>query len=219
MKKLFIIVIVISLFSGFLTASNIIGGIKTGVNISSLYGGVNGDNSSRRGFYTGGFINYKFNRFISLQPEFLFVSKGKEDVRLYIGGRYKQSLIIYYAEFPLLAKFTIMDHGSLKYNLLFGPFVSRFFGGTSNIPLDELTLDREEKYLLSGKINTIDYGVVFGVQMDIYVLHHENWIISLDIRHTLGLNSINVSEDDISWLVDRKNRTNSVMLSIGHQFH
>ena len=219
MKNILVILVITFIISGSLAASNITGGFKTGINISSLYGGIDSDNSSRRGFYTGGYVNYRLNRFISLQPEFLVASKGKEDVRQYIGGHYKQSLIIYYAEFPLLGKFMILDHGSLKYNLLFGPFVSRFFGGSSNIPLDEFTLDSEEKYLLNGKINSTDYGLIFGAQMDIYVLHHENWIISFDIRHTLGLNSINASGDNDSWLVDRKNRTNSAMISLGYNFN
>ncbi|MBN1150222.1 PorT family protein [candidate division WOR-3 bacterium] len=203
-------------FSANFTWAGIITGIKTGLNVSSLYGGQLSDDGTRRGFYVGSFVNITVNDFLSFQPEFNFTSKGKENTYLIGFTKYKKSVCIYYIECPLLVKLKILDRGTLKYNLLAGPYYSFFAGGVSNFPIGTHPVTEDIEYLLNGKVKSSDFGLTIGAQMDIVVLDFRKWILSIDIRHTLGLKPVHDQENELPFLIDQKNKTTSMMVGLGY---
>ncbi|MGC9367219.1 MAG: outer membrane beta-barrel protein [bacterium] len=211
---IFLVLITLAFSSAFSYSNT--GGFKIGANVSSLPGGEEGDQSSIRGINCGIFYNYQFCRFFSIQPEIYFTSKGKEDIILSLGAHNNQPTVIYYVEMPILAKFTFLDHGSLKYNVFGGPYVSRFITGVTSIPYDQIT-GEEEELKLRGKVQDYDYGLTFGLQLDIMVIDFRRWMVSVDIRRTIGLKNID-TELTYPWLKDRRNSTNSAMVSLGYRF-
>ncbi len=215
MKKSFFILIIIALSANLINAE-FIAGIKTGLNVSSLYGGRESDDGTRRGFYSGVFVNIPFNGFFSFQPEFLFTSKGKENTYMIGFTKYKKTVSIYYLEFPFLFKFRALDRGTLKYNLIAGPYFSYFVGGVSNFPIGSNPVTQEIEYLLNGKVREGDFGFTIGAQMDIIVLDFEKWILSVDIRHTLGLNPVHSHDYELLFLIDQKNKTSSITVGLGY---
>lgn len=195
-------------------SSDFSGGFKLGANISSLYGPDSEDLSSRKGFYAGIFLNYKINKYFSLGTEILSNSKGKQDIYLGLNAHYRRSMDLYYIEIPFLFKYTIFDHQSLKYIIFSGPYYGRFLGGVSSIRED----GESEEYLLNGRISENDYGITFGAELDIYLYDFEKWYISLDLRHTFGLKSIDKIADE-SGNYDRiMNKTNSFIIGLGYIF-
>ncbi|MBN1620014.1 PorT family protein [candidate division WOR-3 bacterium] len=215
MKKAFIISLIIAA-SANLIYTGVVAGIKTGLNVSSLYGGRDSDDGTRRGFYTGIFVNVPFNEFLSFQPEFLFTSKGKENTYMIGYTKYKKTVSIYYLEFPFLLKFKALDRGTLKYNFIAGPYFSYFTGGVSNFPLGSNPVTEEIEYLLNGKVREGDFGFTIGAQMDIIVLDFEKWVLSIDIRHTLGLNPVHSHDYELLFLIDQKNKTSSITVGLGY---
>ncbi|MBN2362815.1 PorT family protein [candidate division WOR-3 bacterium] len=215
MKKVLIILSLFYLSVGFLNAEALVG-IKTGLNVSSFYGGQMNDDGTRRGFYVGSFVNLPVTNFLSVQPEFYFTSKGKENTYMIGFTKYKKSICIYYLECPVLFKLKVLDRGTLRYNLLAGPYYSFFAGGISNFPVGSDPVTEDIEYLLNGKVRESDFGFTIGAQLDIVVLDFKSWIVSIDIRHTLGLNPVHTREDELLFLIDQKNKTTSMMVGLAY---
>jgi hypothetical protein len=209
-----ILILIIVSFSSVFGLHNT-GGFKIGANVSSLSGGEEGDQSSIRGINCGIFYNYQFCKYFSIQPEVYFTSKGKQDVILSLGAHTNLPTVIYYVEMPILAKIMFLDHGTLKYNIFAGPYLSRFVTGATSVPYGQNS--DEEELQLKGKVQQYDYGMTIGLQMDIMVLDFRRWMVSIDIRRTIGLRDIN-TEQTYPWLEARRNSTNSAMVSLGYRF-
>ena len=142
-------------------------GPKVGLNITGL---TNLDNSSSRyGLNAGGFIQYRFNDLIAIQPEVLFSMQGGESKN----DEEKYTVRLNYLNIPVLAKIYFLRSGL---NVEIGP---------------QLGLRLNSKLKHHGDNNTTklhgyhdaDFGIVFGLGYDI-----DRFTISA--RYNMGLTKV-----------------------------
>ncbi len=137
-------------------------GIKGGLNYANV---TRGDTKNIIGYNIGGFLEYKFNKSFSIQPELQFSEQGyKYTYQLqtdYFGPAISGSKIVTldYINVPILAKFNVSD----EFNFILGPQIG--FLATSKS---------------SNSNKNIDIDIDFGVGLSV------NNII-IDARYNLGL--------------------------------
>ena len=134
-------------------------GIKGGVNFAEINGSdknLLGDISRHTSFHAGVFARFGADNFFSFQPELLYSRKGYE--------RSDSTFRFDYLEVPLLAVFNITNNISIQV----GPQISAMVSAKEED--EEVNLER---------YNTLDYGVVGGVEFRISRL-------SLGGRYNLG---------------------------------
>jgi hypothetical protein len=169
-------------------------GVKGGLNYSNLSGEYN---KPILGFHLGGFVEYKFNGSISLQPELQFSAQGyklENEIRQNFDdpvSTVSYKITLNYINLPILVKFNI----NKVVNLFAGPQVG-FLAYAKN---------DDGKDILDN-FNTIDFGVNFGGGLTL------NKII-IDLRYNLGLSEVQKQA------FPNTSNTNSVFqLSVGYKF-
>jgi len=162
-------------------------GIKFGFNSSKFTGkdmpgkGI----ASIPGLTLGYFINYEVSSQFSLQPEFLFTTKG---CRINTVGDIYLHNVFTYMEIPVLAKWTFTTEKKWKPYLLGGPFLDL-----------KLLAFNEEGFPEDFK--KIDLGLILGAGV-------RSDKISIGINYNHGFLNFDQSEENI----DLKNQTISVVV-------
>ena len=84
--------------------SNLMVGIKMGLNLSNVYDSKDQTFSSnpKFGLAAGGFISVPFTKLIGLQPELLFSQKGFQTTGNFLGGHYTLTRTSNFIDIPIL---------------------------------------------------------------------------------------------------------------------
>ena len=169
-------------------------GIKGGLNYANL---TSGDSKAIIAYNIGGFLEYKFNKLFSFQPELQFSEQGFKNIvelRENFYDPITAQTIIYifdYINMPILAKFNINE----EINFVIGPQI----GYLSNVKIGGVNFSKNN-------VNTIDYGVDFGAGITF------NKIL-VDIRYDLGLSEVFKYAG-----FNTSNKNSLFQLSLGYKF-
>ena len=164
-------------------------GVKGGVNFATL-SVEDGESAfdSRIGAVIGGFVTWHAFRWLELQPEILFTSKGAKVEESGISS----NLIVDYLEVPILARYSRPLSDNWRFFVAGGPTLgvrlrarttTEFSGGTEEIDIDD---DVEE----------MDFGVAVGGGVEV-----GRWI--LDGRYTFGLSDLDADTSDAATFRNR----------------
>ena len=183
-------------------------GIKLGLNKSRYHSDVSSETYELKDGLCGGiFINFRINKFIFLQPECLYTSKGAEnEVIIYaehtddqgqpiILAVDMQTSYIDYIEFPFLLKILFSTKSLISPVLYFGPYYS-------------IELNTKYKRGVWGEgdlmIKNNDVGVIAGFGID---LNTRTLPLTFEARYVYGM-----SELEENSVTEIKNEVFTVML-------
>jgi len=165
-------------------------GIKAGVNWAGLGGGDVRDTNWKMGFSLGGFLIYRINDLISIQPEILVTQKkatSKKDVE---GGTWTYKVDVWYLEIPVLVKVAIPIESRIKPSVFGGPAVALKLSGKGKSEFTEGVVDR-----VVGGLESYDFGIILGAGAEFTLGFFPKGKFSADIRYNLGLTEINTDKD------------------------
>ncbi len=176
MKKLFVAVAILLLFSVGVSAQVVTKGITgKGVKLGFDIAKINTDAAdldefldSRSGFIGGAYLTYAISPRFAVQPEILYVMKGAAKDLIIINATWATD----YLEIPVLLKFDIMPQGPAHPNLFVGPALDILL--SSKFDILDYSFD------VSDGMKTMDFSLVFGGGVD---YKH----FTFDARYTLGL--------------------------------
>lgn len=153
-------------------------GIKGGLNLSNLYTEDVDDQNVLLGFNLGVFVELPITSRISLQPEFLYTTKGAELKynNAFIQGTGKFRLN--YIEVPLLLKLNVTD----KFNVHFGPYAAYLIDAkiTNEDANGNINFESDVN---KDDLNKLDFGLAggFGINFDGF---------GLGARYNYGLSTV-----------------------------
>ena len=172
-------------------------GFKGGLSFANWYGSDVSGTDSKIGLAAGTFYNVQPSDKISIQTELLYVVKGFKAEDLGIEVKTK----LEYIEFPFLIKWMFPTDGNVKPNLFLGAAPAINISAKTEIAIGNSKVEVDIKDFIKG----FDFGLVFGGGFDFAV---SNSFITIDVRYTLGLTSVDNSGFD----GNIKNKTFTVML-------
>jgi hypothetical protein len=152
-------------------------GAKLGLNWAWLAGDdVNSSaTSATTGFMGGGFLVYRMNKVLSLQPELLFQQKGTDSTT---GG----NIEVDYISLPILARITlpINEAGSLRPYIVGGPevglnVIAKVSGGGATMDIKSMTA-------------LLEVGVDLGAGVE-YTTEKQQ-ILTFELRYGFGLTTL-----------------------------
>ncbi|HEX5632434.1 MAG TPA: porin family protein [Gemmatimonadales bacterium] len=196
-----------ALASAPLAAQGVSIGPMAGVSFTEITFDVEGldgvDTEGSTGFAVGGFVEFEFGSWFSLEPQVLYVGKGGD---VNEGGE-GLGLDVHYIQVPVLFK--------AEFNRAAGGIVPSIFAG----PEFGFRVSCDASAFLAGEeiegeceddaIKSTDYGVVFGAGV-------EFGNFSLQGRYDLGLQNINDVEDIEGVEVEIRNR--GLLFTLGYAF-
>jgi len=162
--------------------------------------------SSRSEFTFGAFVSFDLGRFLAVQPEVNYLTKGVNGSEIDESSEWKFT----YLEIPVLLKCRIPVRGNIQPGVFLGPYL----GINTKSRVTEMENDTTEETDLEDFTESLDYGLVFGGCVE-YQVGFGKFI--LDVRYVLGLANIIknlavLTEGDLTDDDTVKNRTFSVML-------
>jgi hypothetical protein len=170
-------------------------GVKAGINIANQSSHGNDTVTVAKNIIAlnaGGYCNYSFNKYVSIQTELMLSGKGSDwedpydemiDLPLYI-------------DIPLLVKYKPVD----VINIYAGPQVG------CRILATQKDVETGIKSKINDYYNTFEYGLVFGVEANLPNR------VNLTIRYVLGLSS---ATTDVQYIDSWYN--NFLQLSVGYR--
>ncbi|WP_138430534.1 porin family protein [Fodinibius saliphilus] len=177
-------------------------GAKAGVNVSSLYGDAVDDVEALAGFNGGLYLNYRFSKSWSLQPEVLFSMKGGETKNSLSGQAITTEYELGYLSIPVLAKYHFTTNLNIEPSIYFGPQLGfGLYGDANGREIDDSLADAE-------------FGLAFGGGIDLLTAKQSTDLIQrvgLDLRYTLGL----TDTFDVSGDPEAKNGVFSAVFAVG----
>jgi hypothetical protein len=193
-----------ALFAAPVQAQSVELGFKGGLNLATWGGSDTMDGDRRPGVVAGGFLAFALGPHLSIQPEFLYSSKG---ARLRDAG-WTDTFMQDYLELPVLARFDIPIEGSaLRPSLFAGPALAFELRcdihSTSDSQTDELSCS---DYGLDTK--SVDMGLVLGGGLG---LVRNGMRLGLEVRYTLGM--VSFPDGDLDDF-DLKHRVLGIMATI-----
>ena len=202
MKKIIILVAMLSLCLGLLFAQPVFG-LRAGLNIASLTGEDDMDNyGSKLGFHAGAMMQYPVGGNVILQPELLYTMKGGT-FELEFVGKNEITGTANYIEMPLLVKYNV-EMPSIKIQ----PYIGASIGYL-------LVAEIENKNTLLGVTTTSTKNVIddmealeAGLNFGADVIVMQNMMVGL--RYNMGLTEI-VKKDT-------KFKNNVIMVNLGFLF-
>ncbi len=196
MKKLFTVLVVITLVASFAAAQDVAVtgfGPKAQLNLASISGDQSSDLKMTVQFAVGGFLTVSLMPELDLQGEVLYDQKGaKVDVT---GG---ETMTLGYIEGNLLAKYNIPMEGDIKPAIFAGPSLGILMSasyGSEDIKSD---------------LESLDYGVIFGAGVTIPA---GDGSVLIDARYNLGLANIRKTGGSVI-----SNQNQVISLSVGYAF-
>ena len=173
-------------------------GVRGGVNFTTTVisgeGDVGAVDWQLRGVF-GGFVTWRFTRWLELQPEVLYAMKGASSEEFV-----ETKLLLDYLEVPVLVRVTRGDAGATRYYVAGGPSVGLLLRARTRADFGGST----EEIDIKDELENVDFGLVVAGGI-------EFGAIVVDGRYTHGLTNI----DQASRGVDEiKNRAVSVTVGI-----
>ncbi len=200
MKRLILVLLILTCFSGSALAGGMTYGGKAGVNLADFTGDIE-QNERKLGIAGGLFLNFGFTEIFSVQPEILFMVRGTKHEQLENTGYH-----LTYFEVPVLVKLSLPTDAA---------FIPHAFAG----PSFGLLLDARLKYVnvdnsVKDYFNSIDYGAVVGTGFDFLIGQGR---LVLDARYSFSLANIleeaeNEDDDEL------KNSGITIMVGYGYTF-
>ena len=216
MKKATVLMMILAvgvMFTGILTAQGITAkGVKGGLNMAKFTGddadmesemGGGMDPSYLLAYSFGGFVTYKVNDQLSIQPEFLYTVKGSRyeeseeysDYEADIKSEITLDVKMNWLEIPVLGVFQLQDN----IKLFAGPYVGFYLSGKFEAEYDvtvsyggetETESGSESEDIEKEDVNSPGFGLVFGGSYSV------NSNIAIEARYTLGLRTIDKEPED-----------------------
>jgi len=179
MKKLLLLVSIVTFGFSNSYAQDIKFGVKAGGNIATLTGDVE-DLKSKFSFHIGGVAEIPITDKLSFQPELLYSSQGAEyDEGLDFGGISANSKInLDYINVPLMAKYYVIENLGVE----FGPLVGFLISAEEDY--DGETVDVKDD------LKSIDFGLAAGANYEL------DFGLNFGLRYNLGLADISDGSDD-----------------------
>lgn len=165
-------------------------GVKAGVNLTYLDGGDVKSTDSKIGFSVGGFLTYRINKLIAVQPEVLITQKKANSEKDVNWGTWKYKLDLWYLEIPVLVKVAIPVKSSLNPSVFGGPAFALKLSGKGKSEFTEGVWDR-----VVGGLESYDFGVIFGADVEFTLGFFQKGKFTADVRYNLGLTKINTEKD------------------------
>jgi hypothetical protein len=158
-------------------------GVKGGVNFSNLYTDNVDDEHVLVGFNAGLFAKLPITKFLAIQPEIYFTTKGSELVynNTFVTGTAKFNLN--YVEVPVLVVVNLGKH----FNVHFGPYVGYLLDGSITNDSNLNVFDFENS-INEDDFNKLDAGIALGLGMDVDAL-------SFGVRYNYGLTTVGELQD------------------------
>lgn len=177
-------------------------GIKGGFTLSNFYVDEVDDQNPRYGIHFGLFGKMPVNRFLAIQPELLFSTKGATYDKSVLVFDWQTQLNMNYVELPLLAVLRLSDNVDVL-----GGVYGAYLINVSATTTGDTGNDYEE--LKRDNFQPLDYGLAGGIEFKLDPL-------ILGIRYHYGLNGIGKK----GWAEDNLgNAKNSALqLSAGFAF-
>ncbi len=222
MKMVLVLLLVLGLSASLMAQGIVDKGIKAGLNFANLTGDDVEDYDAKMGLAVGGYLTYKLNENITIQPELLFTSKGakmeetmeEEDEGWTYEEELEMTICLNYIEIPILARYDVNTAGNMKPYIMAGPAVAFNISATGDAEYSLKVYDEDGDLMFdeSGSeeddledIKALDLGLVFGGG----VMFNK---FSVDARYEMGLTSIDDTDEDF----DIKNSVLSLM--VGYSF-
>lgn len=175
------------------------GGIKGGLNLSTLYIDDVEDENVRAGFHVGIYTQMMVTDNFAIQPELNFSTKGSRATydNAFASGESKFNL--HYLDIPVLATFKLGDDADIHVGPYFGYLVgvNTSTEGTLGNGYTELDRDDYQKW---------DYGLAAGVALNFQPL-------SVGVRYNYGLNKIADNANSEGQIGDAKNAVGQIYLA------
>lgn len=206
------------------TAAPIHLGAKGGVNFANLSFDTDSDElqDSRTGLAVGAFVTIPVNRFLSIQPEVLYMEKGDEqdfsnelvDLGDGVPVLFSGTLGIELAnvEVPVLAKLNLSPPGAgISAALFAGPAVG------INVTADLVASAEGSNASAAGSVDvsefvkSVEFGLVFGGGVE-FPLGAGGQTVGVEARFNLGLSDLNDDPTDDETI---NSRTVSVLATVG----
>jgi len=191
MKKCLFLFFILSLFI-ISAQAQVRFGLKSGLNISSLYGEDTEGLDSKLGFVGGFFISYQSKNVFILQPEVSYTTKGAtakiESVNFTLAYDYIEIPILFKFEFPL------EDNPGIKPAVFAGPFIAFKTRAKVILSVNGETEDADIK-----SVAPRDYGFQIGGALGLNLGKYE---LGFDVRYIHGIISVDTSVNSF----DIKNR-------------
>lgn len=165
-------------------------GLKLGLNLTSLGGGDVKSTDSKMGFSVGGFLTYRINKLIAVQPEVLITQKKANSEKDVEGGTWKYKLDLWYLEIPVLVKVAIPVKSSLNPSVFGGPAIALKLSGKGKNEFTEGVVDK-----VVGGLESYDFGIILGAGVEFTLGFFQKGKFSADVRYNLGLTKINTEKD------------------------
>lgn len=193
-RKLFLVITITTCIFGSLIAQD--GkkakfGIKTGLNISNIYGEDLDGNNAKPGFHLGAFVEIPLNNNWYLQPELMYSEQGTKNG--------DDKLEFNYITIPFMFKYYFNN----KFNIEFGPQFN--YSANAKVSNDKSSVD------ISDEINQKDFTA--GLDFGFGFLFNSHFGISA--RYNLGLTSI-TNKNDL--LGDSEFKNTVFQLSLAFKF-
>ncbi|WP_291119923.1 porin family protein [Flavobacterium sp. UBA6135] len=136
-------------------------GFKGGVNFSNLYTDDVDDNNVLTGFNAGIFISLPLTEMFSIQPEFLYTTKGAELVYNNAFAQGTGKFRLNYIEVPVLLKVNLTNN----LNIHAGPYFAYLIDAKISNESSSGNFDFEDN-LNNDDFNKFDYGLSAGIGFD-----------------------------------------------------
>jgi len=199
MKYVIVAVVAVLISNQDIFAQEARGGIKGGLNLSTLYIDDVEDENVRAGFHAGIFTQLMLAENFAIQPELNYSTKGskaKYDNFVFQG---ENKFNLSYLDIPVLATFKLGDDADIHVGPYFGYLVgvSTSTEGDLGDGYEELDRDDYENW---------DFGLSGGVALNFQP-------ISLGVRYNYGLKKIAKSENAEDFIGDAKNAVGQVYVA------
>ena len=190
MKRIFLAVSMVTLFAAGAAAQGISGGVKAGLNVSSLTGDDADGYDMKIGYHFGGYAKISLTEAFSIQPELLYNAVGAKSSE----GSFDTNLKVNYITVPVM-----LGYSFGKISVQAGPQIGFLTSAKMKIESGGDSAESDVKDQLKGT----DFGVNVG-------LGAEFGKLNAAARYCFGLSNIADSDD-----ADIKNGV--IQLSLGYK--
>lgn len=175
------------------------GGIKGGLNLSTLYIDDVEDENVRAGFHVGIFSQLMVTESFAIQPELNFSTKGSkaEYDNFVFQGENKFNLS--YIDIPVLATFKLGNDADIHFGPYFGYLVGVSTSSEGDFGDSYQELDRDD-------YQNWDYGLAAGLALNFHPM-------SVGVRYNYGLNKIADSPNAEDQIGDAKNAVGQIYVA------
>jgi hypothetical protein len=206
MRRLLFLLLVLTISKSY-AQDNIYYGVKAGGNVTYLWGQGTKETTVKpiAGFHVGGFLNYRLNEKLSVQPELLFATRGihvqnyTEDYSndFYVNNQtlptagystdgpysYRTKVNIFYLDLPVAITYQVIE----KLRISAGPMISMNIWDSypKTYTNENIRIQSDKSY---SKIKPFEFSAFIGASYDLNLMEKE---IAAGARYSLGLTRIN----------------------------